>query len=103
MLKVIGIFVALLLAALLTLFSMSGPSVAGTVYGCDSGEVHQFWGCVNPEKPPPQACQPQAGNPVDVITGRKHQEVLDWSSGGQQPLELVRRYSSSHCHRFRTR
>ncbi|WP_161957150.1 DUF6531 domain-containing protein [Aestuariivirga litoralis] len=32
---------------------------------------------------------------MDVLTGRKHQEVLDWSSGGSHPLELRRTYSSS--------
>ena len=74
---------------------LAGPATAGAIHECDSGDVHQFWGCVNPEKPPPEPCQPTAGNPVDVITGRKHQEVVDWSSGGQYPLALVRRYSSS--------
>lgn len=86
----------ILLTVLLVAGSMAVSALAGTVYDCvRGGEVHQFWGCVDPEKPPPQSCQPTAGNPVDVITGRKHQEVVDWSSGGQQPLELVRRYSSS--------
>ena len=79
------------------LFSMlsSGLASAGSFHECDPGEVHQFLGCVNPEKPPPQPCEPSAGNPVDVLSGRKHQQVLDWSSGGQNPLELRRKFSSS--------
>lgn len=45
---------------------LAGPATAGAIHECDSGDVHQFWGCVNPEKPPPEPCQPTAGNPVDV-------------------------------------
>ena len=35
------------------------------------------------------------GNPVDALTGRKHEEVVDWRSDGVHPFELTRSYSST--------
>ncbi|MCA3561466.1 MAG: RHS repeat protein, partial [Aestuariivirga sp.] len=92
----VWITVVAVCALVLPILSIAASSArAGAFYDCELGDVHQFFDCVDPEKPPPQPCQPTAGNPVDVLTGRKHQDALDWSSGGLHPLELRRSYSSS--------
>ena len=72
----------------------TSPSIAGVPYDCPTG-VHKFFGCVQPDKPPPTSCPQLAGDPVDILTGRLTEEVVDWSSGGSQPLELKRSYTST--------
>lgn len=74
------------------------PSFTG-VFGaslyCPSGSVGIGGTCVNPDNmPSDQACPLSLGNPVDVLTGRKHEHFVDWSSGGSHPLALERFYSS---------
>lgn len=41
-----------------------------------------------------ETCPLCAGNPVDVLSGRKHEQVTDWSSAGNMPLTLERYFSS---------
>ena len=41
-----------------------------------------------------QTCPMSAGNPVDILSGRKHETIQDWSSAGKQPLTFERYYSS---------
>lgn len=84
----------LLLAFWSTWLAIATPAGAGVYYSCPVG-IHRFFACVSPDRPPPQACQPSAGDPVDILTGRLHEEVVDWSSGGSSPLELKRTYAST--------
>lgn len=71
------------------------PAEAGVWYPCEG--MHRFGSCMEPTKPPPPSCgcQPVAGDPVDILTGRLSEEVVDWSAGGSYPLELKRSYTSN--------
>lgn len=40
------------------------------------------------------ACHEEIGNPVNLISGNKYQNVTDFSSAGPQPLRLTRSYNS---------
>ncbi len=55
-----------------------------TANGCEPKIINALSSCVR-----------QAGNPVDVITGIKFENVIDFASLGPSPLELRRTYISS--------
>ena len=62
---------------------------------CPSGSIPIQGQCIDPKDlPVDQTCPLSLGNPVDVLTGRKHEKVTDWTSGGTYPLTLERNYSS---------
>jgi RHS repeat-associated protein len=95
-----SLVLAVLSAVLLVLVTSGGlmagssPAEAGVWYYCPVG-LHKFFGCVQPDKPPPSSCPLTAGDPVDILTGRLTEEVVDWSSGGTHPLQLKRQYTST--------
>jgi RHS repeat-associated protein len=52
--------------------------------------------CIKKDRLRDGTCGPQAGNPVEILTGTKVQDFVDWSSGGVHPLQFVRSYASSY-------
>ncbi|WP_374330253.1 RHS repeat-associated core domain-containing protein [Aestuariivirga sp.] len=67
----------------------------GAWLDCPSGTTAIQGQCIDPKDlPVDQTCPLSLGNPVDVLTGRKHEKVTDWTSGGAYPLTLERNYSS---------
>lgn len=67
----------------------------GSFLNCPAGSVLSNGECIEPDNVPPDTtCPMSLGNPVEVLTGRKHERVEDWSSAGPQPLVMERFYSS---------
>jgi RHS repeat-associated protein len=69
------------------------PCGGGAIHSCNAGEFMNASGmCVRRVKC--KHCGLGLGNPVDVTTGEKVQEEIDWSSGGDHPLVFRRLYNS---------
>jgi RHS repeat-associated protein len=70
----------------------------GATHRCYPDEMMSTGGKCVEKVPSKNSCpaggNAQAGNPVEIGTGRKIQETVDWTSGGSVPLTFERSYSS---------
>jgi YD repeat-containing protein len=69
----------------------------GAFLSCPQGSAFVDGECIEPDNiPQDMTCPMSVGNPIDVLSGRKHERIEDWTSGGEHPLKLERFYSSFH-------